>query len=288
MATAEQVINNLFMWNQSLLYFCAILGVLLVIIAVKTPAITFLKGFFTGKPIAAIRRKDGKYDFNIGKYSEGIIWHKYGFHQIDPEAITRERKSGCDFHLGLDSIGITLSDKMMQILRVFRDKYKFKNIDEIKAGLEAWRKCNKEECGFEGIPEVRVTEETSTGKKGPLVKKTYEYKCPKCEGTSFTKTFPELKFPTYNVFDPGFIDNYFQYNMNPSANEVITMREVQNQLDAEKKKEPLQYIGIGIMICMICVGIAVLFIILGKMDIIATGEAVAKTASTVKVPGLTG
>ncbi len=273
MATPIEVANQLFMMNQAMQYVLGFFMVLIVLFALKTPAITFLKGFLTGKPIIALKRKDGKWSFSTAKYSEGILWHKGGFHQIDPDAVAREKRSGCDFHLALDSIGITLSDKVLMFLKTMKDKFKFKNVDEIIDGINAWRKCNKEGCKFVGIPEITFKETPKldkddnpmTGKDGKiLIERIYNYKCPKCGENKFTKVDPEIKFPVHQVFDPGFIDNYFLYNMNPSANEVITMREVQNQLDSEKKKQPILWVSIGVMILLILMGFMILYTVISK------------------------
>lgn len=287
MATADQVISQLFLMSQTFQYMTGILLVLVVLFVVKTPAATFLKAYLTGKPIAAVKRKDGKYDFNIAKYSEGIIWHKYGFHQIDPEAVAREKKSGCDFHLALDSIGITLSDKMLKALKVFRDDYKFKNVDEILQGIQLWRRCTTDKCHFEGVPETQIQETTEVGKDGkPKVKRTFTMTCPRCNGNQFEKTLPDLKFDRFDVIDPGFIDNYFMYNMNPRTNEVVTKTEVQNELDAEKKREPLKFIAIGIMIFMIMMAAVIVIMIIGKMDF-QTMASISPPALP-GIPGLTG
>lgn len=290
MAAAEQVIGELFMINQVSMYLIGFLLVIVVIIVAKTPGVTFLKAFLTGKPIMAVKRKDGKYDFNIGRYSEGIIWHKYGFHQIDPEAVAREKKSGCDFHIGLDSIGISLSDKIMQVLKIFKDQYKFKNIDEILRGLQLWRKCLGKECDFEGIVSTTLVEESSEGKArdGKVkMKRKYKLECPKCNGTKFERTLPKLEFDRFNVFDPGFIDNYFLYNMNPSANEVITMREVQNQLQSERKRQPILWISIAMAFAIIMMILMIVYSVMSK-DTSGLEAAASGVMNTNPLGGLTG
>ena len=288
MATADQVLGELFIINQVSMYLVGFLMVVVVILVAKTPAVTFLKAFLTGKPIIAIKRKDGKY--------EGNLKHKYGIHQIDPEAVAREKKSGCDFHLGLDSIGVTLSDKLLQVLKVFQKgitnpdgkRYKFNTIDQIRGGMEYWRKCLNNGCTFEGIVNERIKEDmigkTRDGKT--KIRKTHILECPKCNGTKFERTLPELKFNRFNVYDPGFIDNYFLYNMNPSANEVITMREVQSQMQAEHKRQPILWISIAMSFAIIMMILMIVYSVMSK----DTGglQAAASGITNVNIPGLVG
>lgn len=282
------VIEQLFIMNQVLMYLVGFLLVLVLLFMMKTPGTTFLKAFLSGNPIMVVKRKDGKYNFTKGRYTEGVIWHKYGFHQIDPEANFREKKSGCDFHLGLDSIGITLSEKMLMALKWFKEAG-YNDINEIQENLQLWRKCTNKECDFEGLPDKKLEEETETSdKKGKVIKvRKFSMTCPKCGGTKFEKTLPDMDFDRFKVLDPGFIDNYFKYNMNPRTNEIVSKQEAMNEVESERKRQPILWVSIGVTVLLILMGFMILYTVVSK-DTSGIEAAASGIMNTNPLGGLTG
>lgn len=241
---------------------CIMIGFLLIL-AVKTPAFTFLKAFLYSMPIMEVRRKDGQIDFVLGKYGQGRIHSgKYGVFFTNPDAIKHEKKTGKGIIHVIDSIGTGLTEKFVMFINTMRDKFGFNNIEEIEDGLRRWSRCG---CGFEGVPTMKPTKAKIPDKESGEEIEVVEYHetCPDCgkEDTLVRCALPPNFYNTLLALDYGIGDQFLKYNINPDRQEVIIEQEVKNRM-AKEKGFPFRpfgiLLGVGIMILLICLGMVVL------------------------------
>lgn len=260
----------------------AVCGGILFLMAIKTNAFTELKAFLYGKPILAVRRKDGQTERTLGDYGQGTVNNKkYGRYFISPESVSRDKKSGAAVINVIDSIGTALTEPFIKAISVLRNTFGFKDIDQIEAAKALWSKCTS--CGFMGVPMLKVKlKEVETDKVKKTIREEHE-QCFNCMELDCMERaeFPKLKLPLYESIDYSVMDEYFKYNQNPDRLNVIIKREVQNELEKEHGF-PIRIfgilLGVGVMMLLISIGLLVL---LPKLALWIGGEAIPAVAPAI-------
>jgi len=268
-------INMVVTMGYAFLSMGAVFGGFLFLIMLKTNGFTELKAFLYGRPIIAVRRKDGQTHRILGQYGQGTVnSKKYGRYFISPDSVSRDKKSGAAIINVIDSIGTALTEDFIKAINVLRNKFGFKDIDQIEWARENWSRCN--ECGFKGVPILKVEmKEVETDKEKKTIRDEHE-QCLNCGKMDCMERieFPMLNLPLYESIDCHVLDEFFKYNQNPDRLNVIIKREVQNELEKEHHF-PIKLFGIllgaGLMIFLVCIGLLVL---LPKLSVWMAGEAV--------------
>ena len=123
--------------------------IMLMVLALFTPAMPFLKAKIRKVPILAARRTDRKIDYTPAtKFIQPLAMHKeYGGFIVDPESVYSSLKGGVSILPVNSEIGITLRPQVLEIIDALKNN-KIDNIDEAEWLSDHWGQC---ECGYKGI-----------------------------------------------------------------------------------------------------------------------------------------
>ena len=123
--------------------------IFLMILALFTPAMAFLRAKIRKVPLLAARRTDRKIDYTPAtKFIQPLAVHKdYGGFIVDPESVYSSLKGGVSILPVNSEIGITLRPQVLDIIDALKQN-KIENIDEAEWLSDHWGEC---ECGYKGI-----------------------------------------------------------------------------------------------------------------------------------------
>ena len=127
--------------------------IMLMVLALFTPAMAFLKAKIRKVPILAARRTDRKIDYTPAtKFIQPLAIHKeYGGFIVDPESVYSSLKGGVSILPVNSEIGITLRPQVLEIIDALKSN-KIDNIEEAEWLSDHWGEC---ECGYKGVMEIK-------------------------------------------------------------------------------------------------------------------------------------
>jgi len=149
----EDVVMTMFILWIITAVLAAIGWVMLTLLGLLTPGFTFLKARLKKKPILRALNPDRKEELIIGEYDEGLAVtsdKKKGFF-VDKDAVVTDRKSGVTMLPCNSEIGLTLSQKILEIMAGLKSMG-CENIVEAMQYDEIYGRCDA--CGYEGFMNV--------------------------------------------------------------------------------------------------------------------------------------
>lgn len=131
------------------LVFAAVFMIGFMLLALLTPATTYLKARMKHMPLLAVRRRDRKiHMIRADTYIEGLATNKtYGGYIIDPDSVYSEKKSGVPILPVNAEVGITLSDKVLGMVDGLK-QMGYTNIEEAISANALYGQCS---CGYLGF-----------------------------------------------------------------------------------------------------------------------------------------
>jgi hypothetical protein len=225
-------------------------GALFGLCAVWTPAITFIKAKFKGGNVLMAIRRDRKADFTIGKYSSGMIeTKKYGDYITDPDSVMNEKKSGARLFIASTELGTTISTDVAKIIQGLQEM-KIPNLriaKMINSQLHHCLACKKDVLG-----EPKMQEHAG--------KKVEWFECPICgaKGDQLQKSTMPIENLNIETLKFENLSKWSDTVMNPilqASNKELKVQEAIMDIQKPKLNVMLTFIGIGIMVFLICIGI---------------------------------
>lgn len=166
MPVAEVTFFIMFLMFMVSMVFAAVFMIGFMLLALLTPAMTYLKARMKHMPLLAVRRRDRKiHMIRADTYIEGLATCKtYGGYIIDPDSVYSEKKSGVPILPVNAEIGITLSEDVLVMIDGLK-QMGYSNIEEAIAANAVYGQCS---CSYTGFMDYQKD------KDGKAINKTGE------------------------------------------------------------------------------------------------------------------
>ena len=151
--------------------------IMLMILALFTPAMAFLKAKIKKKPLLAVHRPDKKIDYTPATvfYPPLAIHKEYGGFITDPNSVNSAMKGGVSVLPVNSEIGITLDPKILSIIDSLKQN-NIQNIEEAEFLANIWIEC---ECGYVGPQKYEIKD--IQNEDGNVERKIQLFGCPNFE-----------------------------------------------------------------------------------------------------------
>ncbi len=261
------------------------LVVFLLILLIKTPAMTFFKAFMTGKLVALFYRRDRRIQFQTVSLDTSCIDHKtYGVFNVVDNSVYNDSKSGAAIVTISTDFGAALSPEMALAMRKLKSMG-IKNAQEAEQIEKRYYNCP--ECKADRVIEFEPVRDNETNEILSYHPYCPDHKEAKLTKASLTVDIDEERKKTVTWEH---IKDYLLSQANP----VMLKAMKERQLDSERQDlrsmigGQAKLVGVGMAVFLACLGIVIFYMYTNgqaSSDIVGQCQALWSTwAATGGIP----